>query len=123
MHPDFTTILESNPDIKEHWDNLAPTLLDIPEHVLLSDIAGLTLALCSAVVARTPDNTPISLPDAVSLIAVILAEEVPDSTEDATLVRGITFATVLLYVHKYGGGLILTTIDTIRQDLNAQSSE
>ena len=123
MHPDFTMILESNPDIKEHWDNLVPTLLDIPEHVLLSDIAGLTLALCSAVVARTPIDTPISLSDAVSLIAVILAEEVPDSTEDATLVRGITFATVLLYVYKYGGGLILTTIDTIRQDLNAQSSE
>lgn len=123
MHPDFTTILESNPDIKEHWDNLAPTLLDIPEHVLFSGIAGLTLALCSAVVTRTPDNTPISLSDAVSLIAVILAEEVPDSTEDATLVRGITFATVLLYVHKYGGGLILTTIDTIRQDLNSQHSE
>lgn len=123
MHPDFTMILESNPDIKEHWDNLAPTLLDIPEHVLFSDIAGLTLALCSAVVARTPDNTPISLSDAVSLIAVILAEEVPDSTEDATLVRGITFATVLLYVHKYGGGLILTTIDTIRQDLSTQHSE
>lgn len=123
MHPDFTTILESNPDIKEQWDSLSPTLLDIPEHVLLSDIAGLTLALCSAVVARTPDNTPISLPDAISLIAVILAEEVPDSTEDATLVRGITFATVLLYVHKYGGGLILTTIDTIRQDLSTQHSE
>lgn len=123
MHPDFTTILESNPDIKEHWEGLAPALLDIPEHVLLSDIASLTLALCSAVVARTPIDTPISLQDAVSLIAVILAEEVPDSTEDATLVRGITFATILLYVHKYGGGLILTTIDTIRQDLNAQSSE
>lgn len=123
MHPDFTTILESNPDIKEHWDNLAPTLLNIPEHVLFSDIAGLTLALCSAVVARAPDSTPISLPDVVSLIAVILAEEVPDSTEDATLVRGITFATVLLYVHKYGGGLILTTIDTIRQDLSTGRSE
>lgn len=123
MHPDFTMVLESNPDIKEHWDNLSPTLLEIPEHVLFDDIAGLTLALCSAVVARTPDNTPISLPDAVSLIAVILAEEVPDTTEDATLVRGITFATVLLYVHKYGGGLILTTIDTIRQDLSTQHSE
>lgn len=123
MHPDFTTILESNPDIKEHWDNLSPTLLDIPEHVLLSDIAGLTLALCSAVVARTPIDTPISLPDAVSLIAVILAEEVPDATEDATLVRSITFATILLYVYKYGGGLLLTTIDTIRQDLNTQHSE
>lgn len=123
MHPDFTIVLESNPDVKEQWDALAPTLLEIPEPVLFSDIAGLTLALCSVVVARTPIDAPISLIDAVSLIAVILAEEVPDSTKDATLVRGITFATILLYVHKYGGGLILTTIDTIRQDLSTQSSE
>ena len=123
MHPDFTAILESNPTIKEQWEDLAPALLEIPEHVFFDDIAGLTLALCSAVVARTPTDAPISLSDIVSLIAIILAEEVPDSTEDATLVRSITFATILLYVYKYGGGLILTTIDTIRQDLNAQYSE